>query len=611
MTIPANARILSVTTQWAAAVAAAALLSACANAQPTGPGTVARDDLDAVKRQVTALIGQEMSEFKLAGLSIALVDDQQVVWSQGFGWADAKARRPAAPDTLYRVGSISKLFTATAAMQLAEQGRLKLDTPVREVLPEFEPRSRFADSRRITPRQLLTHHSGLPRDIARGMWTALPARFTEVTTELSRQDAVYPPDMVGSYSNLGFDVLGHAVERLSGRAFETHLQEAVFAPLGMKDSSFSAGVPAVARMARAHKGGEPAQEPALRDMPAGGMNSSVLDLGRFLSMVFAQGRAAGGASVLRPQSVSEMLTVQNGGVSLDMGFANGLGWMLSTLGPRTIQGAGPVAHHSGATVNFRSQMYALPEHRLGVVVLTNDAAGQRAVDRVAVRALSLLLQARTGIRQPEPAKPEPASRPWPLEDLKAYEGDYTTEFGHVRVRLRGEKLQAQAFGRTFSLRPLEGGGLGLRYHFLGLFPVSLDELDFISLSLRQVAGREVLVASSAGRDWLLGEKLKPLHAEADPGRLAGRYVILNRLDDDPSRIEAHVEAMHGFYLVHLKDASGGVQDASLPLLPVADGEWVMTGHLNGFGGVVRPRMVDGQPQIEFSGYVLRRAGDKP
>ncbi len=611
MTLPASSRIPSIKNNLAAAVAAAILLAACANAQPPEPGPVARDDLDAVKRQVTALIAQEMREFKLAGLSIALVDDQQVVWSQGFGWADAKARRPATPQTLYRVGSISKLFTATAAMQLVEQGRLELDAPVREVLPEFEPRSRFADSRRITPRQLLTHHSGLPRDIAHGMWAASPARFTRVTADLSRQDAVYPPDMVVSYSNLGFDVLGHAVERLSGRAFETRLQEAVFAPLGMKDSSFSAGLPGVALAAQAHKGGEPSQEPALRDVPAGGMNSSVLDLGRFLSMVFAQGRAVGGVAVLRPQSVSEMLAVQNGGVPLDLGFANGLGWMLSSLGPRAIQGAGPVAHHGGATVNFRSQMVALPEHRLGVVVLTNDAAGQRAVDRVAVRALSLLLQARTGIRQPEPVKPEPASRPWPLEALKAYEGDYTTEFGHVRVQLRGEKLQAQVFGRTFSLRPLEGGGLGLRYHFLGLFPVSLDELDFISLSLRRVAGREVLVASSAGRDWLLGEKLKPLHAEAEPGRLAGRYVILNRLDDDPSRIEAHVEAVRGFYLVRLKDASGGVPDAPLPLLPVADGEWVMTGNLNGFGGVVRPRMVDGQPQIDFSGYVLRRAGDKP
>lgn len=590
------------------ALAALAPLVACGTPAPR-PGPVARGDVEAVTRQVQALVQHEMREQKLAGLSIALVSDQRVVWAQGFGWADAKAKQPATPQTLYRVGSISKLFTATAVMQLVEQGRLKLDEPVQQVLPEFNPRSRFADSRRITPRQLLSHHAGLPRDITRGMWTAAPSRYTEVTAALAQQEAPYPPDTVFSYSNLGFDVLGHAVERVAGRDFEAHLRQAVLAPLGMADSSFTAAPPRGPQMAQAHKKGEPVAEPALRDVPAGGLNASVLDLSRFLSMLFAQGRTAGGDTLLRPQTVSQMLAPQNDGVPLDVGFRNGLGWMLSTLGPRTIQGAGPVAHHGGSTINFRSQMYALPEHKLGVVVLSNDAAAERVVDRIAVRALSLLLQAQTGIQQPEAAKPVEATQPWPAEALKAFEGDYTTAFGHVRVQLRGSRLKAQAFGETFSLQPLEGGGLGLRYAFLGLFPVSLDELDFISVSLRRVAGREVLVASSAGQDWLVGEKIKPGFALDNPARYAGRYEFVNRPADDLFQGEVRVEAVRGFYLVHVKDRGSSGGQAAMPLLPVSANEAVMTGVLSDGGPVVRPKLVNGQLQIEFSGYLLRRAGD--
>ncbi|MBI5349165.1 MAG: serine hydrolase, partial [Chloroflexi bacterium] len=97
-------------------------------------------------------------------------------------------------------------------------------------------------------------------------------------------------------------------------------------------------------------------------------------------------------------------------VPLDMNFHNGLGWMLSTLGASTIQGAGPVAHHAGAMIHYRAQLYALPEHRLGVVVLANSGSAGRSVDRVATEALALALEAKAGIRQPKPEKVAPMEK---------------------------------------------------------------------------------------------------------------------------------------------------------------------------------------------------------
>ena len=98
----------------------------------------------------------------LPALSIALVDNQQIVWARGFGFADVQKQTPATADTVYRVGSVSKLFTDLAVMQLVEQGRLDLDAPVSRVLPEFSPRNPFNTP--ITLRQLMSHRSGLVRE---------------------------------------------------------------------------------------------------------------------------------------------------------------------------------------------------------------------------------------------------------------------------------------------------------------------------------------------------------------------------------------------------------------------------------------------------------------
>ena len=153
-------------------------LGACST-PPQKPVTTARSDYSYTKQYITWLIEHEMDDADVTGLSIALVDDQQVVWEQGFGYADKKANIKATADTVYNLGSIAKVFTATAAMQLAEQDKLDIDQPLQNYLPEFAIISRFGDTRGITPRNILTHHSGLPGYWVRGMSERHPAPFEE------------------------------------------------------------------------------------------------------------------------------------------------------------------------------------------------------------------------------------------------------------------------------------------------------------------------------------------------------------------------------------------------------------------------------------------------
>lgn len=156
-------------------------MAGCAGAPPAPPANVARGNFLAAQSYATELIERAIAKEQVPGISIALVDDQRVVWSQGFGYADVQAKQPATADTLYRVGSISKLFTDTAALQLAESGKLNLDEPVQRLLTGFAPRSWDGSSADITPRMLMTHHSGLQRDVAKSFQSRKPPRFTEIT----------------------------------------------------------------------------------------------------------------------------------------------------------------------------------------------------------------------------------------------------------------------------------------------------------------------------------------------------------------------------------------------------------------------------------------------
>ena len=201
------------------------LLAGCA-AAPQRPASIPRGDYAATQAYIARLIEHGMAQNNVTGLSIALVDDQRVVWSQGFGYADLESKTPATANTLYRVASISKLFTDVAAMQLAERGLLNIDQPVHKVLPHFAPLSgpplSSPSQAAITPRQLMTHHSGLPRDKFQGFQAATPAPFSELVAYLNQTPVAYPSGQSFYYSNIGLSLLGHMVQNASGTPFAQH-----------------------------------------------------------------------------------------------------------------------------------------------------------------------------------------------------------------------------------------------------------------------------------------------------------------------------------------------------------------------------------------------------
>jgi CubicO group peptidase (beta-lactamase class C family) len=585
-------------------------LVACSSA-PLQPIPVARGDMAGVQTQLQAFIDHEMRVHKLTGLSIALVDDQTLLWAHGAGWADVQAKVAAGPDTLYRMGSVSKLLTDTAAMQLVAQQRLALDAPIVQALPDFRIQSRFGEAP-ITARQLMTHHSGLPRDMLGGMWGTPVGDFRAMVDALGTEHTAAPPGLSFAYSNVGLDLLGVAIERLAGTPFETRMQQTVLAPLGMDGASFSAAPVASPRMARGHLQRAPQEEPALRDVPAGGLNASVADMAKFIAMQFARGRNARGEVVLPEPQWAEMLRVQNADVPLDAGFGIGLGWMFTTLGGDTVRGGGPVAHHAGATFFFRSQLMVLPEQRLGVVVAANDGAAGPSVNRIAQRALALLLEAKTGLAQP-PRVPgfRPARTPWSDAEVQACVGDYITLAGVASVRRDGNGLRAELDGRTLELRQGEDGALGLRYRLGGLIPVSLGVLSDLGLHCWQIAGRDVLVAQLDGQSMLVGDRLPPPQATLPPWQqaLAGRYEPELLPGERHTIAHVDVEAADGRLWVRprLVEAFGD-DDGRLPLQVLSPTQAVLVGPLAGTGPMISIQpSADGRARFAHAGSTYVRS----
>ncbi len=572
---------------------------------PARPAASAPVDYGRLREAVSELIRTEMKKNDVVGLSIALVDDQRLVWAQGFGYADEENKVPATPETVYRAGTLTKLFTATAVMQLAEQGMLDVDRPLTDYLPEVSIKTRFANGGPLTARHLLISHSGLPSRLLKGMWSRKPEPFTKIPEQIRNEHAAYPPGFIYSNSDLDFTLLGLLVQRVSGRDFVSSLDETLLKPLDMMRSSLLPAPGKNKGTTKSYYKGGSIETPSSRDIPAYGLQSSVTDLSRFMQMIFAHGRF-GQRQILKPETLTEMLRVQNRHVPLDFGLRMGLGWMLSGFGDVDIRNAGLVAHFGGASLLHRSQLIVLPAQKLGVVVMAN-APATATVNMIAVRALTLALEIKAGIKQPEQKKPVEVDTSLPSSLVQAYEGCYATTFGVGNITANADHLNAEVMNRSFHLVPHADGKFGIRYKFLSFIPIRLSALEQVSIFRERIAGREVLVTSVKGRQLLVGEKIKAVPISPAWQKRVGDYAIENLGDDFPLVDRIRLSMDKGFLIVEcslpLISARGAV---SYALEPLSDTEAVIRGLGSGMAETLRVANVNGRELLSYSGYLLRK-----
>ena len=316
---------------------------------PKKPDQNTLGNYDYLKENIGRLIKKEMKKNQVVGVSVAIVDDQRIVWAQGFGYADIKNKVPATPETVYRIGSISKLFTVVATMQLAEQGKVDIDQPLKKYLPQFSIKSRFPDSVAITPRAMMTHHSGLPNDMPKGALTSEPP--STLINRLKDEYVAYPTNYVLAYSNVAMALLGLMVAQVSDTEFSEYTDQSIFNSIGMQQSSFKLTPAIKSLLSTGYRNGKEIKQVHLRDVAAGSMYSNVLDLGRFMQMIFAKGQV-GNRQILQPDTIDEMLRPQNGAIALDFEQRIGLGWFLIYAGKAKEK----IATHAGNMPLFHTTL---------------------------------------------------------------------------------------------------------------------------------------------------------------------------------------------------------------------------------------------------------------
>lgn len=496
-------------------------LAGCRSISTTSPA--------ATEKSVQSLIDtitSEMRKKKITGLSIVVTDSSTVLWAEGFGLADKKAKREFSSDTISNVGSVSKLVTSAAIMRLVELGMVDLDQPVETYIPEFEPKGTKTYTTPITVRMLLNHQSGLDSDAFRGFYLGterpedFPYTYRRAIDAVNDSGIVRDPYEVFSYCNLGYSLLGVIIERAVGKSFQQSVKELVFDPLAMNDSTFELDTIPSDRRAMGYLSGKPSPLPYIRDMPAGSLNSTAIDMGRFLQSILASYTSDEG--LLSNQTVRDMFTQSNEHVAADLDFKVGLSWWIVDL--KELNGEFVVGH-GGDLPPYHALVIMLPERDLSVFVMVNsvDGVGSFSLTEIITEAVRTFLEEEEETTIPNEAAESPVVQMPPSlrEELIGY---YASPVGLSEVKVSNGRLKVFTFNRWFDAYYHEDGSLTLGYKLLGLFPLKMPVFDELSISLEPIAGSPAI--NLRIQDILISPALKIAPGPIDPAWLSrtGSYV---------------------------------------------------------------------------------------
>lgn len=335
-------------------------------APASSPGRAREMTAADVETFLDGLLPLQLKSADIAGATVAVVKDGRLLFAKGYGYADVEKKKPvSAQDTLFRPGSVSKLFTWTAVMQLFEQGKLDLDRDINEYLDYKIP---DAFGKPITLKNILTHTPGFEEQI-KDLFSTDTSTKPNLGQYLKAHipARIYPPGTVPAYSNYATAVAGYIVERVSGRPFEDYVNENIFKPLKMERSTFAQPLPQglTELMSKGYRLGSGTAESfeMINPYPAGSLSSSATDIAQFM-MAHLQHGKLGDAQILKPETArlmhSRLFALDDATNAMCYGF-----YEESRNGHRIIG-------HGGDTVYFHSDLHLVLDQNVGFFVSYNS-----------------------------------------------------------------------------------------------------------------------------------------------------------------------------------------------------------------------------------------------
>ena len=446
---------------------------------PNKPAEIHLGDYSTAIEYAEQNIPWVMKKYQLPSVAVILIDDQDTIWQETFGIANLEGDSPAESDTVYKLWSVAKVFTAIETMRLVEDGLVDLDAPITEYLPNFSIQSRFLDSEPITIRSILTHRSGMPRNECHWIDFSKDA-LTGLAVSLEDCFQAFPAGYRYKYSNMGFDLLGYLIQKMRGGLFPDYMRENLLLPIGMHNSAFlRAQVPANLEIAFGYEYymGEyyPYEQSDITSFPSGNLYSTIEDMSQFVKFIF-RGGEVNGKQIISLEIIEEMFADQFSSARDPQPM--GLGWKTAyVLGSERM-----VWHDGGPDDGVGALLALLPKRKLGVILIANGTNFEGSVSvPIALDILEVLLKTKYGVHIPQEKTQEAVELDPAL--LEKYVGKYAA-FGNVlEVFLRGNQLKGRFQGITFNLVPSSETTFQLKHWLADL---GLTDLLRVPIDLRQM-----------------------------------------------------------------------------------------------------------------------------
>lgn len=317
---------------------------------------------------------QVLKDWNCVGFAVAVIQDGKVTYAKGFGHRDLKGDLPVTSKTLFAIGSSTKSFTVTSLGVLVDQGKLDWDKPVREYLPDFQMMDPFA-TERMTPRDLVTHRSGLPRHDR--MWLNSPFTRQEIFERLRYLEPNKDFRTTFQYQNLMFMTAGYLAGHVAGMPWEDHVRKVILEPLGMSSTNFS-----VNEMQKSPDHSQPytVVKEQIREMPfrnidtigpAGSINSDVEDMAKYVTMHMQHGKGIISLKNSNAMQSPQMSIAGPSPENKELGAQSyGMGFFLTSYRGHYL------VHHGGNIDGFSALVTFMPQDNIGMIILSNQNSSQ-------------------------------------------------------------------------------------------------------------------------------------------------------------------------------------------------------------------------------------------
>ena len=546
---------------------------------------------NSVNQKITALMKQTNTQ----GVSVGLVNADGMVWGKGYGYMDVAAKKPVDNKTVFCFGSITKVFTGIAIMQLHEKGKLDINKPIKDYIPEFQPLGSEGFINQITIASVLSHESGLPSDDYSLVFSNKPFSFDRVIQFFNNHYVCTKPYTIWAYSNIGYALLGAVVERVSGQAYTSYIQQNILEPLGMHHSSITLTEQTKPLLSKQYlKNKKEYLEPKICNPPAGELFSNIEDMSRFAQMILNKGTLHS-VQILKESTFQEMVTNKNGDVRRDYDLRVGLTWALTTDGAWFK--AGGSLYHDGGTRVFFSSLTILPFQKLAVISSSNSENASSIISQIDKVILEKAIELK-GIDSTFPKQIISKKTIKPYFSPQKYNeiaGTYSVSGKTLKIKAKPKSLIVRVNPMAFVLKPLTDSTFSVKVRVLGI-PVTMKKISKVWFDI--VDGDTTIVITSWDRNFFLAKKITAVNQDLFRNwKLeTGTYIRIDEENELFKTAELTIDENQLLFKTQFYS-----QKVKITLQPITDNSAIITGLGRSTGDRLTFNKENGKTILEFSG----------